>query len=170
MHLATDDKLFLSSRVVLCGVVRVHLAPIFHRGAIIRVGGCNGCLGVCLVGIEPLPVAAVEVPVIVGAKESFMAFGNDGVEGGLTLPGLDDGVAGQGEVPGQESFFPDNRGHVKRADDAVSVVDKGLEKRLDDGGGIRADGWVESVDLSVDFVAAGVEERREWADAGEKVS
>ena len=100
MHLATDNKLFLRSRVVLCGVVRVHLTPIFHRGAIIRVGRCDGCLGICLVGIEPLPVTAVEVPVIVGTKEGFMAFGNHGVEGGLTLPGLDDGVAGKGKVPG----------------------------------------------------------------------
>ena len=43
----------------------------------------------------------------------------------------------------------------------MSVVDKGLEERLDDGGGVSADGWVESVDLRVDFVTAGVEERRE---------
>ena len=170
MHLPPDDELLLRVRVVLRGVVRVHLAPVLQGGAVVGVGRGDGGLGVGLVGIDPLAVAAVEVPVVVRAEESFVAGGDDFIEGGLTLPGLDDGVVGrEGEVPGQEGFFPDDGGQAVRTDKPVGVVDEGLEERLDHGRGAAADGGVEGVHFGVNFVTTCVEEGGEWGDAGEEV-
>ena len=140
MHLATLQQADLRGGKIGCGIVGVDLAPRFQWGAVIRVRRHDGGLGAGRdVGVDPLPEAAVEVPVVVLAKEGAVALAGDGVEGRLSDPGLDQGVVGrQAQVPGHDHFLPHDGTHAGGSNVGVEVVDKGLEVGLDDLGVVGA--------------------------------
>ena len=171
MHLAANHPRPLLRRCdIRQRVVRVDVAPVLGRGAVIRVGGNDGSPGVCRCGVEPGAVAAIEVPVRVVAEEGSVAGFDDGGEGGCPDPRLHDrGGFRERHVPREQRLFPHDGREALRADDTVAVVEEGLEVWSDRGRCVGADAGLEEVHVGVDLVAAGVEVVAERSDAREEV-
>ena len=115
MHLATNHQAPLTLRYIRQRVVRVHLAPILQRTAVIQVGAPDRTVRVRGIRIAPAAVPAVEVPVRVGTEEGFVAardhLGEGGsVVGGAGAPDLDNGGEREGHVEVEEVLLPDDRG------------------------------------------------------------
>lgn len=167
MHLAADDQMPVPNRDARQRVVRVDVAPVVVRTAVVQIRRLQDARG----GerIEPLAEAAVEVPVLVVAEDGAVAAGDGGGEGGGRAPGLHEHVRAEGEVEVEGDFFPHDGREVVGAEGAVEVVEEGLEERLQHAGGGGVDAGVEGVGYEVYFVAAGVEEGGEGGDAWEEV-